>query len=147
VASTQPDIQSRALAMASVRAAIGAASILAPRRASRIMGYPAEHDSATARLVGRLFGVREVLLAWLVLDASRRPDGLSRTALMTQAAVDAGDVAVQLWPLVRREGIARGAAGGAVVAAGAAIMWSGLARAASDEPPPEAPPSGSGTAS
>lgn len=133
MAATQPDIRSRALAMASMRAAIGAASILAPSRASRIMGYPAEHDSATARLAGRLFGVRELLLAWLVVEGSGRPEGLSRNALMTQAAVDAADVAVQVWPLLRREGIARGAAGGAIVAAGAAVMWSGLARAASDE--------------
>src|SRR4051794_25082784 len=130
MAADQPDIRSRALAMASVRAVIGAASILAPSRASRLMGYPAEHDSSTARLVGRLFGVREVMLAWLVFDASRRPDGLSRNALMTQAAVDAGDVAVQIWPLLRREGIARGAARGAGVAGGGRGPGGGAGRAA-----------------
>ena len=68
-------LRSRALMMSSARAGIGVASIFAPSVSARITGYPAEHDNATSRMVGRLFGVRELLLAWLVVDAVRRPEG------------------------------------------------------------------------
>ena len=69
-------LRSRALMMSSARAGIGMASIFAPSVSARITGYPAEHDNATARMIGRLFGVRELLLAWLVVDAVRRPEVL-----------------------------------------------------------------------
>src|SRR4051812_30257471 len=84
VGSAESDIRSKALRLAGARAVIGAASILAPSRAARVMGFPAEHDSSTARLMGRLFGVREIVLAWIVIDASQRPGGLSRNVLLTR---------------------------------------------------------------
>jgi hypothetical protein len=122
------DRRSQALAMSSIRAGIGLASIFAPGTSARVMGFPAGHDTATARLVGRLFGVRELLLAWLVVDALRGDESPPPSLFMTQAAVDAGDFAVQSWSVVRGEGIARGAAGGAMVAASAAVLWARLAR-------------------
>jgi hypothetical protein len=123
-------LRHQALTAASARAAIGLASILAPKVSSRIAGYPGDHNNPTARLLAGLFGVRELLLAWLVIDAARDPDGLSPGVFALQAAVDAADVAVQSLPLLRREGIDRGAAGGIAVAAVAAVGWARMARQA-----------------
>ncbi|PZS15378.1 MAG: hypothetical protein DLM57_12945, partial [Pseudonocardiales bacterium] len=85
--------------MSSVRAGIGLASIFAPNVSARVVGYPPAHNNPTARMMGRLFGVRELLLAWLVLEAVRDPEGPSPSVFAVQAAIDAADVAVQSWPL------------------------------------------------
>jgi hypothetical protein len=127
---TAPGVRSRALAMSVIRAGIGAAAIAAPGHAAKIAGYPAAHDNPSAQLMSRLFGVRELVLAWLVIDAARRPGGVTPRVLALQAAVDAADAAVQSVSVVRREGIDRGAVGGTVIAAGAAVLWGGLARRA-----------------
>lgn len=116
--------------MSSARAGIGVASIFAPSVSAKVAGYPAEHDNPTARAMARLFGVRELLLAWLVLDALRRPERLSPSVFAVQAAVDATDVAVQGWPLITGERLDRGTAGGIALAALAALGWGGLARRA-----------------
>lgn len=135
ISRTRPpvNVHALAIAMSSVRAGIGLASIFAPAVSARIVGYPPAHDNPTARMMARLFGVRELLLAWLVLDAIGDPGGPSASVFAVQAAVDAADVAVQSWPLVKREGLDRGAAGGIVLAAGAAVLWGRLARQASRE--------------
>jgi len=123
-------LRSRAVVAASVRGGIGVASILAPKVSSKVAGYPAEHDNPSARLLAGLFGVRELLLAWLVIDAVRSPDGPSPSVFALQAAVDAADVAVQSLPLIRREGLDRAALGGIALAGVAALGWARMAREA-----------------
>lgn len=120
-------LRSQALIAASLRGSIGLAAILAPSASAKFAGYPAGQDNPTARLLAGLFGVRELLLAWLVIDAVRRPEGPSPSVFVLQAAVDAADVAVQSLPLIRREGIDRGAVGGIAVAALAAAGWARMA--------------------
>ncbi len=116
--------------MSAVRAAIGVASIAAPTVAAKVAGYPGDHNNPTARLMSGLFGVREILLAWLVFDAARTRDGLTAGVFALQSAVDAADVVVQSVPLFKREGIDRAAVGGITLAAGASVMWAQLARSA-----------------
>jgi hypothetical protein len=123
-------LRNEALIGAAARASIGLASILVPGVASKAAGYPAEHDSPSARVLAGLFGVRELLLAWMVVDAVRSPDGPTPAVFALQAAVDAADVAVQSLPLVRREGIDRAALGGIALAAGSALGWARMARQA-----------------
>lgn len=123
-------LRTRALLMTTVRAGIGVASIAAPRQAAKIASYPVAHDNATARLMAGLFGVRELLLAWLVVDAVRDPNGLTPSVFAVQAAVDAADVVVQSVPVFKRDGIDRGAVGGIALAAGASLLWVRLAREA-----------------
>ncbi|MDP9116726.1 MAG: hypothetical protein M3O28_05610 [Actinomycetota bacterium] len=123
-------LRSRAVLMSTVRAAIGIASIAAPTQAARVAGYPANHDNPTARLMSGLFGVRELLLAWLVIDAAATRDGLTAGVFALQSAVDAADVVVQSMPVFKREGIDRAALGGIAVAAVASVMWARLARSA-----------------
>jgi hypothetical protein len=126
-ATIAPHLRNRAIAMASIRAGIGVASIAAPAFAAKVVGYPAAHDNASAHLMARLFGVRELLLAGMVVDAARRPGGLTPSVFAVQAAVDASDVAVQSWSLVKRQGIDRAASGGTALAATAAVLWARLA--------------------
>src|SRR5262249_23083346 len=52
-------------AMAALRAAIGVAPFVAAGPVSRLLGFPAAQDTPTSRLMGRLFGVRDVALGAL----------------------------------------------------------------------------------
>src|SRR5437763_16427815 len=102
--------------MALGRIAIGLAPFVAPKSASRLLGFPASHDTATARLMARFFGVRDIGLGVLVMWALRHPEALPFVILFN-AATDLGDLFSTAIPLVRRQGIDRGAAASALLAA------------------------------
>ncbi|MFO0749694.1 MAG: DUF4267 domain-containing protein [Myxococcota bacterium] len=78
-------------AMGVMRIVIGLAPLVAPGPASRLLRFPAAHDNATARLMGRLFGVRDVGLGVLVFYALAHPAFLDFSFLF-QAAMDGGDL-------------------------------------------------------
>ena len=120
-------VQQRAGLAAAGRVAIGAAALFAPVRTSRLLGFPQAHDSATARLMGRLFGVRDVALGLLVWRVREDP-ALSRVAFALNACVDAGDVAAATVPLARRSGIDRAALATIAFASTGASIWLGLLR-------------------
>ncbi len=100
-------LQLAAAALATGRAVVGLLPFPAVASA-RLLGIPAEHDSPTARLMGRMFGVRNLALAAMVLLALRVP-GQLHLACLLNASVDAGDIAVILVPLLGRQGIDRAA--------------------------------------
>jgi hypothetical protein len=108
--------------MALGRIVIGAAPFVAAGPASRMLGFPQSHDNATARLMGRMFGVRDIGLGVLVLWSLRHPETLPFMMLF-QAAMDAGDLLSMLVPLVKRQGIDRGALRSAGFAASGALLW------------------------
>jgi len=108
--------------MALGRIAIGLAPFVAARPASQMLGFPASHDNATARLMGRFFGVRDIGLGVLVLWALRHPDALP-FVLLFNAFMDLGDLVSTAIPLVRRHGIDRAAAGSALMAGSAGMLW------------------------
>jgi hypothetical protein len=108
--------------MALGRIAIGLAPFVAAGPASRMLGFPQSHDNATARLMGRFFGVRDIGLGVLVLWALRHPEALP-FALLFNAFMDLGDLFSAAIPLVRRQGIDRGAAGSALMASSAGALW------------------------
>src|SRR5438067_6844180 len=93
-------------AMAVGRIAIGLAPFVAAGPASRMLGFPRSHDTATARLMGRFFGVRDIGLGVLVLWALRHAEALP-FVLLFNAAMDLGDLVSSAIPLVRRQGIDR----------------------------------------
>lgn len=106
--------------LAAGRVALGLAPILAAGPTSRLLGFPQEHDNATARLMGRLFGVRDIglgalallgVLGWVPLEV----------ALLLNAAHDAGDALVIGVPLLRD-----GAKGGEVPSLGMAVAGGSL---------------------
>jgi hypothetical protein len=124
-ANATPDearMRSMATGLSAARAAVGVASLLAPGISAQIMGFPKGHDNATARLVGRLFAVREIALAGYtttqVLRNAVQPD-----LYLANAAVDMGDLAVCALTFLGRRGVARASLGSAVTAAPFVAGW------------------------
>jgi hypothetical protein len=112
--------------MALGRVAIGAAALFAPGWTSRLLGFPVEQDSPSARLMGRLFGVRDVALGVLVWKARNDP-ATARFVYRLNAGVDGGDAASMAAAVIGRQGIDRAALSSSVPALGAMVGWSVLA--------------------
>ncbi len=123
-----PGASDRDVALAAAgRVAIGVAALVAPGPTSRLLSFPQAHDSATARLMGRLFGVRDVALGVLVWRV-RADRELSRFAYRLNACVDVGDMAAAGLPVVRRRGIDRAAFSTMAFAFTGANVWLRLLR-------------------
>ena len=108
--------------MGAVRIALGLAPFVAAGPLSRVLGFPAQHDSPTTRLMARLFGVRDVGLGVIAFFVLRHPDLLVPMAVF-QAFMDGGDLVSMAIPLLRRDGIDRGAWRSSAFAATGAISW------------------------
>jgi hypothetical protein len=108
--------------MALGRVALGVAPFVAAGPAARLVGFPASHDTPTARLMGRFFGVRDIGLGVLALWGLRNPAALP-FVLLFNALMDAGDLAATAVPLVRRQGIDRAALASAVLATVGGLGW------------------------
>lgn len=110
------------------RIVIGVLAMIAPALAARVFGFPAEHDNGTARVMGRLFGVRDIVLGGLSLQFADDP-AVARHLYRAGACVDAGDATSALVALVRRDGIDRAALGLFVIAGSATAVGIQLASA------------------
>lgn len=108
--------------MALARIGIGLAPFVAAGPASRALGFPESHDSATTRLMGRMFGVRDAGLGVLAFYALRHPETASFIFLFN-AAMDGGDLFSIAIPLLRRDGIARAAWISAAFALVGGLAW------------------------
>jgi hypothetical protein len=73
------------------RIILGLAPFVAAGPTSRLLGFPQSHDNATARLMGRFFGVRDIGLGVLAFYAIRHPEAAPFIFLFN-AAMDAGDL-------------------------------------------------------
>jgi hypothetical protein len=104
------------------RIAIGLAPFVAAGSSARLIGFPAAHDTATARLMGRFFGVRDIGLGILTFYGLRHPEALGFIMLFN-ALMDLGDLVSISIPLIKREGIDRGALVSAIFAAGGGLGW------------------------
>jgi len=109
-------------AMGLGRIALGLAPFVAAGPASRLLGFPAAHDTATARLMGRFFGVRDIGLGVLAFYAIAHPE-VAPFIFLFNAAMDAGDLIAIAIPLVRRQGIDRAAVLSALFAATGGLGW------------------------
>ena len=109
-------------ALAVMRSLIGLAPIVAATTSSRMLGFPAAHDNPTARLMGRLFGVRDIGLGAFVVVALGDAPAL-RHALWINLFMDLGDAVMIAVPLVRRQGIDRAAGLSLTFALGGATAW------------------------
>ncbi len=125
---TEGRLRTRVAAMAIGRVAIGATALLAPGPSSRLLGYPREQDSPTARLMGRMFGVRDFALGALVWHVRDDPTH-SRYVYKLNAWVDIGDAAAMAAALIGRQGIDRAALSSAAFALTGATGWLRLLRA------------------
>lgn len=104
------------------RILLGLAPFLAAGPSSRLLGFPKGHDNATARLMGRFFGVRDVGLGVLVFWGLKHQDALP-FLLIFNALTDFGDLVAIAIPLVRRHGIDRAAFASAAFALPAGLAW------------------------
>jgi hypothetical protein len=104
------------------RIAIGLAPFVAASSSARLIGFPAAHDTATARLMGRFFGVRDIGLGILTFYGLRHPEMLGFVMLFN-ALMDLGDLFSIAIPLVKRQGIDRGALRSAMFAAAGGAGW------------------------
>jgi len=109
-------------AMGVGRIVLGLAPFLAAGLSSRLLGFPMQHDTATARLMARLFGVRDVGLGVLVFYALRHPEMLG-FVMVFNALTDFGDLLAISIPLLKRQGIDRAAVRSAAFALPAGVGW------------------------
>lgn len=116
------DLTTWATLLAAMRVLIGLGPIVAAAPVSKLIGFPAEHDNATARLMARWFGVRDAGLGALVLMFVHEPAAL-RKVFWLNLATDLADAAMLAIPLVRRQGIDRAALVSLVFALGGATAW------------------------
>nr|HEX4318602.1 DUF4267 domain-containing protein [Kofleriaceae bacterium] len=107
-------------AMGLGRIAIGAAPFVAAAKTSRMLGFPAAHDTATARLMARFFGVRDIGLGVLAFYAAAHPE-LAPVMALFQATMDGGDL-VSI-AMSRGKGIDRAALLSAAFAATGMLAW------------------------
>jgi hypothetical protein len=109
-------------AMGVGRVILGLAPFVAARQSSKLLGFPESHDNPTARLMARLFGVRDVGLGVLVFWALGHPDALP-FILLFNALTDFGDLGAISIPLLRRQGIDRAAWSSLAFALPAGLAW------------------------
>lgn len=107
------------------RIAIGLAPFVAASRAAAMLGFPAAQNSPSSRLLGRLFGVRDVGLGALAFYAAGHPASAAFLMLFN-AAMDLGDLGSTAIPLLRREGIDRAALSSAAFAFTGGVAWVAL---------------------
>jgi len=108
-------------AMGVGRMLIGLAPIVAPQLSSRLLRFPSDHDNATARLMGRLFGVRDIGLGVLVIYAVTNLE-LLRWVFLFQAATDGAD-ALCIAPNLRDPKMRKAAGASLAFAIGGGSSW------------------------
>jgi hypothetical protein len=108
--------------MGVARILIGLAPFVAAGPASRMLRFPAAHDSATTRLMARLFGVRDIGLGVLVFYALAHPEA-ALFMFLFNAAMDAGDLVSIGIPIVGRHGIDRAAVAASLFALSGGLGW------------------------
>ena len=104
------------------RVALGLAPFVAAGATSRLLGFPPAHDTPTARLMARLFGVRDIGLGVLAFYACAHPE-TAAFIFVFNAFMDAGDLFSASIPIVKRQGITRGALSSAACAAIGGTCW------------------------
>ena len=109
-------------AMGLGRIAIGLAPLVAAGPASRLLGFPARHDNPTARLMARMFGVRDIGLGVLAFYAIKNPE-TAPFIFLFNAFMDLGDLLSIAVPIVKRQGIDKGALLSALFAIGGGLSW------------------------
>ena len=109
-------------ALAIGRALIGLAPFVAISPVVRMLGFPAEHDNPTARVMARLFGVRNVGLGVMAVAAIHGYASLPFVCLIN-VAHDCFDATAIVVPLVRRQGMDRAVYGCLAFAFTGGSLW------------------------
>jgi hypothetical protein len=115
------DVPGRMTRMGVARIVVGL-SVAQPDLGARIFGAPPEDVNATARLLARLFAIRNITLgAWALTMRNAKGSDLRRCVTLN-LAVDSADL-VAIAPAIARRGLRRAAAMSALLAANATLGW------------------------
>jgi hypothetical protein len=109
--------------MAQLRLVVGGSALLGNKLVQLLYGVNGEHDNATARAVGRLFGIRNVVIGAWTLKNRDADLNTRRRWYRINALIDAADVAIVAWPLLRRQGTGRLSISSAALGTSAAVGW------------------------
>jgi hypothetical protein len=109
--------------LAQTRITIGTSALFLTGLARVVFGVRADHDNARARALGRLFGIRNIVLGAWTLGVRDADVEARRLCYRLNAVVDAVDMGALLWPLVRGDGTARLSLTSASIGAAATLGW------------------------
>jgi hypothetical protein len=118
-----------AMRLVVTRISVGLGALVTTGLAEVVFGVPDEHDNATARVLGRLFGIRNVVLGAWALAVQDADVEARRLCYTLNAIVDGVDVGILVWSLMRRQGIARLSLTSAALGTSALLGWIDLLEA------------------
>ena len=117
------DERERATRVGIARMVVGGSVLLTTGLARRAFGLPAEEDTASTRMLARLFGIRNVVLGTWALMARDQGADERRLCYRVNAAVDAADLVVIAWAAVTGEDLARMAVMSGALGTSALLAW------------------------
>lgn len=108
--------------MSLARVILGLSPFVAAGPLVKLLGFPAHHDTPTARLMARLFGVRDLGLGLLTLYCLKSPEML-KVCVLFNVFMDAGDIVSVVPTLAFRQGLDRAAISCAALALFGGSCW------------------------
>ena len=112
--------------IASLRMVVGGGALFASGLARRLFGLPADQDTPTARTLGRLFGIRNIVLGYWAYQTRDADKEARRFCYQVNMLVDAVDVTVLLWPVLRRQHLDRFSLTSIALGSSTALAWADL---------------------
>ena len=116
------DHRDRITRIAVARLSVGSSVGLATGVTARVFGVPRDQVTPAARLIARLFGVRNCVLGVWALSVRDASAAEQKRCFQLNAAVDIADLAM-LMPLLARRGLRRTAIMSSVLAVNATLAW------------------------
>ena len=112
--------------IAGLRMAVGGGALFTSGLARRLFGLPADQDTPAARTLGRLFGIRNIVLGYWAYQTRDADKDARRFCYQVNMLVDAVDVAVLLWPMLRRQHLDRFSMTSIALGSSTALAWADL---------------------
>ena len=105
------------------RICVGGLVLGASGQAAQIFGLPEEQNSPAARLLGRLFGIRNITLGAWALTVRDRSKAERKLCYQFNAAIDAADLVVLAVAGIMRQGLTRPVIMSSVLGSAALLSW------------------------
>ena len=109
--------------MAIIRISIGGFALVATGLARVVFRLPQADDSPATRVLARLFGIRNVVLGLITLSLRDSDAATRRRVYQLNAVVDAVDVAVLSWPILKGDGLLQFGGMAGALGVSAALAW------------------------
>jgi len=112
------------------RLIVGSSALVVPDLARPVFGLPRAQDVPATRFFARAFGIRNMMLGLWALRSRNAELEARRFCYTANLAVDAVDVGILIWPIIRRQGLDRFALTSLTLGVSAALAWTDLLRLA-----------------